>query len=562
MLNGYPLNSYPLNSLPATEPPADPPVQVDPSAHRVRWGLQVLLGGQDVTASLTGQVSVDREEGAAGVAEFVLWFPAGQAVPLDVHDKTVAITFSDDDGDLLLFTGHATEPRWNSVSRTLTVLCSDLLQQRVEAMSKGQIEHLAAGYYSEGVFGEPDSHWQYMQDRLSTRTASLDAGADGELRVTDWHAKSPKYIFGPGTTLYQSATVELPQKDAVTSRVELELSYRYPRFQQAVDAYSWRNPAGSFCNWRAQSTELPDIDMVFSAASNAGAVLTAAEWERLPQTGVIQCGTTPVAWINRFPDLLLGFEIEVTRHWVQSVTDVHKITVQLGTGEPVTRRMAYATQYISPEEELYRDVIELDRAGGTAVQPVDPGDQWDEGERQNFALTALHMARAEIIAAHRRTHVSWALPATSKLQADLTHTLALQDQGVHATGKCIRRQDRLDLTAGSAITTLTVAIMRGGGTSDPIQAPSRLGEGHETQRTTSTTLPTQIGGRHTSPPAYNEELDGFSGMYDAVQNQSLEVFPRRLAITTADYGTTLSDATELTESYAVQVGVPNDTLEL
>jgi hypothetical protein len=562
MLNGYPLNSAALNSLPASPTPVEPPVPVDPAAHRIRWRVQVLLGGVDVTASLTGQVSVDREEGAAGVAEFALWYPAGQTVPLDVYDKAVAITFSDDEGDLQLFTGHATEPRWNPVTRILSVLCSDLLQQRIEAMPKGQVEDLVQGRYSTGVFGDIDSHWQYAQDRLSTRTASLDTAPDGTLRVTDWHAGSPKYIFGAGTTLYQSASVELPQKDAVTNTIELVLSYRYPRFQQAVDSFSWTHPAGNFCNWRSLTTELPDIDMVYSAASSAGAIVTKATWTRTPPTGIIQCGNTPAFWSNSYPDLLLGFQIEATRRWVQSVTDQHIITLQLGTGEPVTQRKSYSMQYTSPQEESYKEVIEVARTGGTAPQPVEPGDQWDEAERQNFALTALHAARTQIIAAHRRTQVSWSLPCSSKLQVDLIHTLELDDQGVHAIGKCVQRRDLMDLTSGSAITTLTIAVMRGGGTSDPITAPARQGAGHDTSHTTSTTLPTQLGGRFTSPPAYDETLDGFAGMYDAWQDSTLETFPRRLAMTTHDYGSTLSDAIELPENYGLQVGVPNDVLEL
>lgn len=561
MLNGYPLNSAPLNSLPRGE--IDPPaIPVDPAGHRVRWSVTVLMGGVDVTGRLTGAVTVDREEGAAGVAEFRLWYPRGEPVPVDMHDQPVSITLVDDEGSLLLFTGHAMEPHWDAVSRIMRVTCSDMLQQRVETMPAGQIDALCGGLYSIDISGEIDGHWDYAQNRLRSRTASMDCAPDGTIRVTDWHARTPAYIFGPGTTVYESVTVELAQKASVINTVQLSMQYRYDRFHEAVDAYEWEHPTSNFCAWRTLSTELPDIDMVFSAAGSAGLTLTKASWNKLPPSGVYICDG-PVSWQNNFTGLLLGFEIEGMRRWSQAVTEKYDFTLTLGSGEAVTQRMSYSATTDAQDKDGWKEPVEVDQAGGTATQELEAGDRADESQRSNFILTGLHHARAVIVDSHRQTRVGWQLPCSSKVTADLIHTLELNDQGVHAIGKCVRRMDQLDIETGSALTSLTIAVMRGGGTSDDLTVPARLGaDGQSRHVTNHPALPTQLGGRFTSPAEYDEELDGFSGMYTAVQDNSLPVFPRRLAYTSSDNHEALTDALEMSTSRALAVSVPDDTLEL
>lgn len=575
MLNGYPLNTVPLNSMPPAEeatPPVEPAVPVDPAGHRVRWSVTVLMGGDDVTGRLTGAVTVDREEGAAGVAEFRLWYPQGEPVPVDMHDQPVSITLSDDEGDLLLFTGHAAEPHWDAVSRTMRVVCSDMLQQRIEGMTAIQIDALCGGLYSADISGEIDGHWDYAQDRMRSRMASMDCAPDGSIRVTDWHAGSPAYIFGAGTTVYESVTVDLAQKANVINTVELSMQYRYDRFHEAVDAYKWEHPTSDFCAWRQWTTELPDIDMVFSAASNAGLTLTKATWNKLPPSGVYICDG-PVSWQNKFTGLLLGFEIEGTRRWSQSVTEKYGFTVRLGSAESVTQRMSYSAATDAADKDNWRHPAEVGQEGGTAEQEQEAGDRDDDGQRENFILAGLHHAQAAIVDSHRQTRVSWQLPCSSKVTADLVHALELNDQGVHAIGKCVRRVDQLDIETGSALTDLTIAVMRGGGISEVLVVPERIGADAETSHVAELVgLPTQLGGRFTSPAEYDEELDGFSGQYTAVQDSMLPIFPRRLAITTEEYTpdpddpedtrADLTSALDLDDEFVVQVGVPDDTLEL
>ncbi|MFU6774850.1 hypothetical protein ACM77A_32010, partial [Pseudomonas aeruginosa] len=59
--------------------------------------------------------------------------------------------------------------------------------------------------------------------------------------------------------------------------------------------------------------------------------------------------------------------------------------------------------------------------------------------------------------------MSWDCPTSMVMAVDLTHTLKFDDQRIKAVGKCRRVLDRFDLESGSAITTLSIAVMRGGG---------------------------------------------------------------------------------------------------
>lgn len=600
MLNGYPLNAAPLNSLldgsggsdyetqpinppdqlpgpaePVPEHPQYPGFQpIDPPAgYSLPWTVTVTVGGIDVTDRLTGTVTVDREESASGIAEFELFYPVGQPVPVALHDSEVQITYSTQLGgqvlQAVLFTGWVTEPSWNVTSRTMRVLATDMLQSRVEAMSLAGIDTLTGGQYSADVFGEPDNHWRYAQDRMSTVTAALDCDVHGDMRVTSWYAKEqPHYLFTAGSTVYQSADVQLAQPDAVIGTLELTLQYRYQRLHRSTETFRWTHPAtgGSwgitgFCQWRTLSTDMPNKDMVLSAVTGTGLVPVSADWGPLPATAADPCGNGQ-PWINRFyPDLLQGFEVTGVRQWAQSVTETYTLTLKAATGRS-TDRLRHSAAVQTAAGDTWPN-LEPDETGLATLPDTTPGDQHDEPRRQQFISTALARAYVTVIESHRQNRVSWQSPTALVLGIDTVHTLRLDDQNLQAQGKCVRRLDVLDIETGSALTTLSIAVMRGGGESSPLTVPSRPGAGGISEHTAGNmNLPSQFGGRFTSPAEYDEELDGFSGMYAAVQDQSLPHFPRRLAVTAAEYGEALTDGLETDRQADYQVGVPDDLLEL
>ncbi|MDH0120845.1 hypothetical protein N7325_13585 [Stutzerimonas stutzeri] len=568
MLNASPLNAVPLNGLAGAA--AEPEYIV--RGQSFVWALRLLVDGMDHTAQLTGQMTIIRQEGAAGLADFGLFIALGlPVVPPDWKGRTVTIDYISTSQyvttEARRYTGQISIANWNPVSRVLTCECSDQVQQRVEGMSVPAINALVGGHWSADVFEpvEGRSHWDYALERLSTRPVSLDCSPTGDLRVTSWYATAPQFVFGPGTTLYQTVDLQQSDLDESTNRVEIEFGYRYNRLWQLNERYVWRHPGtlgldgmAGFCQWRTDPTELPQIGMVEDAASGSGQTVLNPDYYRLPLTMADPCGTG-VGWTNVYDDLLLGVTWTSARRWVQTVTETYSLTLATAAGEAeATRIVQRSSATVNVESDMAEAWTEgpIDGSGGAFDIPNDA--------RRNAAMVvALRMGQVEIIGAHRETTVSWQVPTSMALGVDLVHTLQVADQGVNASGKCRRIVDSFDLGSGSAVTTISIAIMRGGGVSDPLTLPGRLGEGQIGEGEGNvfyTPLPTQLGGRTGIPP-YDDELDGFAGNYSQ-NNPNAEVFPRRLSVTAAEIPAAQRDEQLLDAAVLYRVGIPNDLLEL
>ncbi|WP_324730969.1 hypothetical protein [Pseudomonas paeninsulae] len=534
-----------------------------------RWRLRLTVGGVDLTAQLTGSVDVDREEGAAGVGGFTLYLPPGPVVPTDWIGKAVSLDYISTTAGITTearrYTGVIISPTWNPTTRLLSCECSDQLQQRVEAKTIADIDTLAGGYWSADVFELTDgrSHWDYAIERLSTIPVSLDCSPAGDLRVTSWYAAAPHFVFGPGTTLDQSLGLDLAPLSNMTSRVEIEFSYRYSRLWQRNQRYTWQHPEtgtstgnSGFCAWRGFPSELPTVEMVEDAAAGKGQAIINPIYYRLPLTAVDPCGDG-TAWINNFPDLLLGAAWTGVRRYAQAVTETYSLVLATAAGESADGRIV--------QRASYSFEVEDDAAEAWEADPITDGesgavDLVDEARRSAAINVALRIGQTEIIAAHRETLISWAVPTSMAMGVDLIHTLEITSQGVTARGKCRRITDSFDLASGSAITTLTIAVMRGGGASDPLTLPAMLGTGVVGAEDSGDGLimPTQLSGWLLPP--YDENILGFSGNNDA--GGGTETFPRDLNIPLDEIPADERDENKLTAETLYRVGIPNDPLEL
>lgn len=575
MLNGSPLNSTPLNGGAATQA-SEPEYVVRGQAFT--WALRLLVAGADVTAQLTGTVIVDREEGAAGIASFELYIAPGTPVtPPDWKGRPVTIdyisTTQGETTEARSYTGQISRADWNPVNRVLSCQCSDQLQQRVEGMSIAAINALVGGLWSEDLFEpvEGRSHWDYAQERLSTRPVSLDCSASGVLRVSSWYAGAPQFVFGQGTTLYQRIELQQSDLDAATNRVEIEFIYRYQRLWQLNEGYTWThiNAGGGisgFCNWRVWSTDLPDTEMIASAVSGSGQqLLGGVGGYKLPLSMPNPCGDGN-AWSNTFDNLWLSAQFTGARRWVQTVTESYKLVLATAAGEVEQSRIVQRAGYTLSVE---RDIAETwgsdpIRDGGTGSQ-----DLSDESRRSNALATALRIGQVQIVGAHRETTLTWEVPASLAMGVDLSHTLEISDQGVHARGKCRRIVHQFNLASGEAITALSVAIMRGGGASDVLSIPASPDTSLPPFGSSMTPLlGTQLGGRQVDPftgfsiGPYDEDRMGFAGNYDANDNMPAEIYPRRFDIESREIAAEYRDERAGTTEALYRVGIPNDLLEL
>lgn len=570
MLNGSPINGAPLNGGGAGF------AQVQAvRGQAYTWRLRLLIGGVDMSAQLTGSVDVDREEGAAGISGFDLHIPAGQpVVPTEWIGRNVTLDYisrarSGTVTESRVYTGRLELPAWDPVNRLLSCECSDQLQQRVEAMNVAAIDALVGGNWSADLFDaiEGRSRWDYALERLESRPASLDSSPTGDLRVTSWFAApAAHYVFGPGTVLDGSVQVELPQLRSLTNRIEIEFGYRYSRLWQHNRDWTWIHPdavSGGFCNWRTWSTELPTTEMIEDALSGAGmqqvGVITGS---KLPPSAGDPCGDgTP--WINNFGNLWLAFGVTGARRWVQTVTERYTISITAPGGEdPATQIIARDSASIEIEDDR-ADAWADGEPGATSSADV----LADEARRQAALICLLNGAQTSLLAAHRGTTLSWQTPTDLALGVDLIHTLELDDSA-KARGKCRRIVHAFDLEAGTAITTLSVAIMRGGGVGTPLAVPAAPSIALPALPSDPIALPTQLGGRLYNPrtgnpvPAYDDELAGFSGNWDVGDDLTAESIPRRLDIDSIEIPAEYNDEMVAEAAPTFTVAIPDDLLEL
>ncbi|MBU1282702.1 MAG: hypothetical protein KJ989_12945 [Gammaproteobacteria bacterium] len=562
LLNGGPLNGAPLNGAIASSAEAEPEYIVAGISYL--WSLRVVVGGVDMSAQLTGGADVDREEGAAGVAGFQLYLPAGPVVPSEWVGRTVTIDYiSTKEGvttEARRFTGRiAGPPQWDSNNRILSCECSDQLQQRVEALSVAEIDALTCGLWSLDVFDpvEGRSRWDYAQERMSTRTASLDCSPTGELRVTSWYATAPHFVFGYNTTIDESLSVEWPDLSRLVNTVAIESDYRYMRLRQQNEAYSWIG--GGFCDWYfSNSKELPTTEMVREAVASAGAnLMDNFSWDLLWPTMPDPCGLG-VPWENSFvgEELLLGASFTIARRWAQSVTERYALSVQVPTsiavaGE-VIERIGSAFEVESVAAETWADTPFTDGFSSHT-------DERDDARRALFLQVQLLQAVATVVQAHRGTVLNWQVPTSMVMGIDLVHTILFEDQGARAIGKVVRVAD--DFGEALPTTTISIKVMRGGGdVTDPLTPPASVDEEQPPPIPTPTNLPTQLGGR-VDAPEYDDELPGFAGNYTTTE-PSAEMYPRRFDIDAAEIPVEQRDELIVPIDGVYRVAIPNDLLEL
>jgi hypothetical protein len=572
MLNGAPLNSVPLNSAGGGQAVPDPEYIVRGTSFV--WRLRLMVGGLDMTAQLTGSVEVDREEGAAGIAGFGLFIEpgipvlplewVGRAVSLDLISTGAGVTT-----EARRFTGWITDPVWNPLTRILSCDCSDRLQHRVEALEIDGVDALVGGAWSADLFEPVDgrSRWDYALERMESRTASLDCSPTGELRVTSWYAGAPAFEFGPGTTLFGELGLDLQPLNSMTNRVEIKFDYRYSRLWQLNETFGWSHSNGDFCSWRTWSTELPDTALIAGEIGGSGLTqIGRVGGTRLPLSAPDPCGTGN-PWINTYDDLWLAASVSGARRWTQTVTETINIILTTPEGE------AEGTQNVQRDNATVD--IESDRADNWESSLADDPsgvsgseDTGDNGRRSAALDYLLRRGKAKIVSGHRGTTISWAEPTPMVLPVDLIHTLVLADQGVKATGKCRRLEDRFDLASGAAVTTISIAVMRGAGASDPLVVPAPMDLSLPNLSGSHPGLPTQLGGRLVDPvtgfavPPYDDDRLGFSGNYDAKDDFTAEDYPRRFKLQAREIPEEYRDERTGEADVTYQVGVPADQLEM
>ncbi|WP_230368940.1 hypothetical protein [Paludibacterium denitrificans] len=196
----------------------------------------------------------------------------------------------------------------------------------------------------------------------------------------------------------------------------------------------------------------------------------------------------------------------------------------------------------------------LPEVGTTSVDLTSLADATREDA--NLAIQTLAaIARRQILESHRLTRVKFTLPINPAL--DTSRAITVDRPDLLASGKIARLTETYDLTAGSALAAVELAIsgLIGVGTvdSDPLKSPELEALPSQSQAD-SADLGTCLEGRSQYSTSTTGYTTGASG--DAASE-----YPHEVAIAVPEIPVYLTDPVSRELAYTVSVAIPVDHLE-
>lgn len=306
------------------------------------WAVKVYLEDIDVSASITGLVTVDAEEGSARIATFVLRPTFGPISITSWVNKPVRIDYqlATPGGTVTraLFVGRVDTPEYDPNTRLTTFKCSDFLQKRWEQSSRKKILADLGGYWSSTVFDEHASNVDYANDVLSTIPASYDLTVDGVGRLTYWHTASAQdFTFSEAHIMDRSLTVELASSRSVLNQLELEVGFRFDRIHEQHQRYYWDFFLSSFSlSWNdvgVNGIPLPTTGMIQDAIKGVDWPLVGAPVFFAPPSyteyyTTSSDGSLNVGYLINPPGLCIGANFTLAKRWAQQITERSRFVVK------------------------------------------------------------------------------------------------------------------------------------------------------------------------------------------------------------------------------------------
>lgn len=322
---------------PSAPPMAEPEVPLSIEGLAISWRLSVSLNGIDISARLTGGVSIDQEESAAAVAVFSIRPADGSVDPYTWIKAPVTIDYVETDSAgipiyaIRMFSGIVDTPAYNVMTRVCQFTCTDNLQNVISNMSRDTLAALTPlAQWSKYVYNEESSGWDYLQQRLETYPYTVHLDTNSQVTVKDWRAGVISLEFTEGAIVDQSLSVSLANARDLTNQVTASLGFQQDIYRENVLRLSWFEEmwlsAGAGFNGSPKATP----QMISDAVSAAGAVFVEDPWWQIqPESGWLTQGSKYVGFLNWGDELLAqGFKALVAKRHKQSVKNVARVTVQ------------------------------------------------------------------------------------------------------------------------------------------------------------------------------------------------------------------------------------------
>lgn len=468
------------------------------------WSPVVTIGGVNRTTDIIGEIDIDAGRGAARIASFALK-ASGTIDPTTLVGQRVSIDIATAAGTnrMRLFAGRINEPRLDMVGGTIAVNCTDDLQNVINAMPRAALDALIGGRWSAAVFDDAAAGWVYAQDRLSTVPASLDLSPWGALRVTPLEAGAADLSFDGNTILQQSVSVSLAARSGLVNEVAVDFGYRFPMAKRESFNVVCDYMTSGFGPWIADGNSLLLVSSVYSAIEAAGGVVQSIDYTPPPTGTTLYISNGAFFfYVNnpQLPPVCLDFSAVVTFDYKQDVTERHQIIVRspasiaaMGTlRETVSGALRGETaDTLATETNAHLWQLGLSNIppvdapaiviGQTTAEAMTLTTDTNRAAAEAALATLVDVAKVKIIASHQDTTVAAAVALHPLI--DLDKTIAIDAQGVTATGRVSRVRHRMSASdSGEAVTEFEISLCRlsGIGIADvetPTAAPAGVADG-------------------------------------------------------------------------------------
>lgn len=558
------------------------------------WQLSVLLDGVDMSARLSGDVSVTMEEGAARVADFELMPFSGVIDPYSWIGVSVVIEYIElDSGGVelrknRLFTGEVDLPTYDPLTRFTSFSCTDALQAYFEQNEFADIDLAIGGYYSSVIFSKTDDKWQYAQQRISTQAASFEFDAFNNLVKTDWQPKAVADIsFDASDINHQSLALSLATRRDIVNTINVNFNYRFARKWQREISGLWNYPS-PFYIYLTDGTTLPNRSMILSAL-NSGWSIKSISWVNVPPNGTYQNNagkSVSYGVSDELRDSLVwGVNFSLAKRWLQDVTESYSIAVTCDASVQKHGVIDVDETYSLDEvvDEDFEETSEADtgnllstgrtisgetstgagykskEAGGTQINNydyiIDPAIRT---EFDNASKTAIAEAKTHILKTHRNNKVS--IKTLLDPLVDLTKTAEITTNEVTAKGKVRFVEHVLNTDTGEAITSIEVAVYQPNIDSqadDAVSVPA-LADSSVSVSPSGLLLGTYFGGKSSSQP-YDPSWTGYIGNYSASEVPS-EIYPLEFRVDIPAVEDAARNELTATAISTINTAIPQDNL--
>lgn len=534
------------------------------------WKIKLTLDEIDVSENLINSMRIEAEEGTAKIAEFSLIPFAGPISVTKWIGKLVNISYLNDAKEWILFQGVVDEPIYDPTTKITTFICTDQLQEKIQNLSKFEVDELINGYWSHLIFDDKNDNCSYVQDQLTTIPVSLDLDNRNQFQLTPWQAKlEPDFTFTEDDVLYQSMQVQLANRRELHNQTIITFQYRYPRLKQREILFDYRYPLG-FCEQNNRNATLPNVTMIEQAIAGTGWLLkNKIEYEHQRGPGWVNCNGVTFGFIIKEETrkfLVREAKFTLMKRFVQTVTE--NIQFQIQAPQSINQfskidhyESAHYEHAIDATKYLNAEKYQSPQAGSIVDSEGDYVFEVENRQHFNHAvITKLNQSKTAILKSHRNNLITFKSPIQPLVER--SHTIKLDTTNVQAQGKVKHIIHECDFNQGSCVTTITFAVSRTDDDNSVVDSiltlPSKISLLGEPGNLPRIDLSTNLGGRHSSQ-SYDESWDGYTGNENG--EPGAKTYPEKFAITTPS----IDSAQAPVEHYVSRqyhINIPNELLLL